>query len=341
MARLSPRERIQQQRQKIAANRSKGLKPYRFKNGITSFRILPAADTADEPTNAGDFSRRFGKTYLKSFDGQSFFGIGDRDITYGETDPIKELIFDAMRQAPDPETKEHYRKMLASPREIFCALILDDKDQSPTEPVLIELSEGAFDGILSQFEAWSDEDPDYDLASLANGHVFKCDKQGTGLDTKYTFTVTPKKAPLDPKILDKVIDLDAWIHSQFEDMETKALEFLGRLNGAAGITMPSNLIANASTPRIASNVTGQAQVKTQAQAPANNSSISSAAVTEILDEIDDEVPHLDPKTDDIVDAVVEEIVEEPVAAEPEPVAAAAAAAPAASDEIDDILASLQ
>jgi hypothetical protein len=343
---LTARERIQQQRQKIAANRSKGLKPYKWKGGTTSFRILPALDTAATPTNSGAFSRRYGKTYLKSFDGQNFFGIGDRDITYGESDPIKELIFDAMRQAPDPETRDHYRKMLSSPREIFCALILDDKDQSPTEPVLIEVSEGAFDGILSQFEAWTDEDPDYDIASLSNGHVFKCEKTGTGMDTKYTFTVTPKKAPLDAKILEKAIDLDAWIASQFEGLEQKALEFLGRLNGAAGIPMSANLLSAASQPRIASsNTVGSAQ----SAGATSNSSISPAAVTEILDDIDDEVPFLEPVEADIEDAVVEAVVEEPTpVAEPEPVAApepepvaSPVTAPAASDEIDDILASLQ
>lgn len=333
MSALTVRERIQQKRQGIAANKSKGLRPYKFKNGTTSFRILPAGDTKATPNSAGDFSRRYGKTYLKSFDGQNFFGIGDRDITYGETDPIRELIFDAMRQAPDPQTKEHYQKMLASPREVFCALILDDKDQPATDPVLIEMSETAFDGLLSQFEAWTEEDPDYDLASLTNGHVFKCEKVGTGLDTKYTFTVSPKKAPLNASILDKVIDLDAWIVSQFEGMETKALEFLGRMNGAAGITTNAAIASSAGTARIASSTA--------------SSSISPAAVTSVLE--DDEVPTFDkPEPEDAVfeaadlDEAVAEVAPEPTpAAKPAAKATTAVTAPADSNEIDDILAGLE
>ncbi len=350
MGAMTTRERIAAMRAGIAQNRSKGLRPYKFKGGTTSFRILPAADTKDTPTNSGAFDRRYGKTYLKSFDGQNFFGIGDRDITYGETDPIKELIFDAMRQAPDNETKEHYRKMLASPRHIFCALILDDKDQPATEPVLIEVSEGAFDGILSQFEAWTEADEDYDLASLENGHVFKCEKTGSGLDTKYTFTVTPKKAKLNPAILDKVIDLDAWIASQFEGLETKALEFLGRLNGAAGIALNAQLAASAATPRIAQSSSTTAA----AQAAAAK---GTSAVTSVIEEDDDATPPFDTDTTvedavfeeaDLADAVADVAPEpEPAPAKPAPAKAApakpapAATVPADSSEIDDILAGLE
>lgn len=351
MGAMTTRERIQAMRQGIAANKSKGLRPYKFKAGVTSFRILPAADTKATPDLAGDFSRRYGKTYLKSFDGQNFFGIGDRDITYGESDPIRELIFDAMRQAPDPETKKHYQQMLAGPRIIFAALILDDKDQPATEPVLIEVSETAFDGILSQFEAWTEEDPDYDLASLTNGHVFKCEKQGSGLDTKYTFTVSPKKAPLNASILDKTIDLDAFITSQFEGLETKALEFLGKLNGAAGITTNVGMIAAQQQPKIANAAGGTKP------AAASQSSVSASAVTVVED--DDDVLGGDGLPDSVAAPVEDAVFEEADLAEaaadltptptptptPAPTPAAkptpAAAAPADSSEIDDILAGLE
>lgn len=321
MSAMTARERILARRAGIAANRSKGLKPYKFKGGTTSFRILPLSTAPGEP-----FERKYGKTYLKSFDGQNFFGIGDRSITYDEpSDPIRELIFDAMRQAVDPETKEHYRKMLASTRYIFNALILDDKDQSPTDPVLIEVSEGAFDSVMAQFEVWCEDNPDYDLASLADGHVFKVEKSGQGLDTKYTFTATPKKAPLNEKILEKVIDLDAWIQSQFEGLEAKALEFLGRLNGAAGITTNAGLLTAAKST---------AQIATNATSSTTPSNVSTAAVTTVIDDEDTA------QVEVIEDAVIEDTPAADDTPVVEPETAQAAAAPADSNEIDDILASL-
>lgn len=327
MGAMTARERIEAKRKGIAANRSKGLRPYKFKNGKTSFRILPSADPS------ADWDRRYGKHYLKSFDGQNFFGIGDNEITYGKTDTVRELIFDAMRQAPDQDTKDHYRKMLASPRHIFGALILDDKDQPANEPVLIEVSEGAFDGILSQFEAWTDEDPDYDLASLANGHVFNCEKSGAGLDTKYVFTATPKKAPLNKAILEKAVDLDGWIQSQFEGLEQKALEFLGRLNGVAGIPMNSQLLSQARTPAITASPSASAAANSASNATTNTTA-NANTVTTVLDD------------EPIEDAVVEDVVDDTPAPAEEPVQTTVApTTPAASapdsSEIDDILAGLQ
>lgn len=299
---MSARDRVLARRSSIAANRSKGLKTYKFKAGVTKFRILPLSTDKTVP-----FERKFGKTYLKGFDGKSFFGIIDRSITYDEpSDPIRELIFDAMRQAPDEETKDHYKSMLAGTRYVFNALIIDDKDQSPTEPVLVEMSETAFDTILSQFVIWSEADPDYDLAALDTGHVFTVEKTGSGLDTRYTFQVTPQKMPLPEKILEKVIDLDAWIESQVEGLEAKALEFLGRVNGAVGIT--TTVPAGALTHHAPT--TDAPPAVAAAAAPA----MSAAAVTTLVEDIEDAE----------IEQIAEQVVSDPVAA-----AVAAAATPAA------------
>jgi len=327
---MSIKDRLAAKRGQIAAGKAKGLRPYKFKGGKTKFRIIPNVDPMQ------DWERRFGKTYLKSFDGNSFFAIGDKEITYGQTDPIREMLFDAMRQAPDQETKDHYYKMIAKPRIVFNALILDDKDQSPTEPVLIEVSESAFDTILAQFEAYTEMDPDYDLAGAKTGHIFTCEKTGSGLDTKYTFLATPQKAPLKDEIIAKGHDLDTWITSQFEGLEQKALEFLGRLNGAVGIT--TTIPGGALTASPAAQAAG-------AQAVANQAAgVSEAAVTTLVeDEVEDAV------VEEITPAAAEEspfeveVEAEPApAATPAPAAQPAAAAPAATEdsEIEDILAGL-
>lgn len=350
MTAMSARDRILAKRGAIAADRSKGLRAYKWRVGETKFRILPAKDTAATPKDAGVWDRKYGATFIKDFTGKTIMAIGDRDVTYGQRDPFREMLFDAMRAAPDEQTKEHYRKMLSNPRNIFCALILDDPNQQPSEPVLIEVSDNALDSILSQALTWSDEDPDYDAFSLENGHVFKCERVGTGpTDTRYTFTITPKKAPLPATILDKAIDLDAWIKSQFEGLEQKALEALQKLNAQAGInvTAPVLAITGGGTPQTpVSQIASQpapAQVQTAA-GTATVSQVSSAAVTSI---IDDDIPDFTAPV--IEDAVVIEDTP-PVAAptpaptpapEPAPVAAPApAAAPSDSSEIDDILAGL-
>lgn len=303
---MSSRDRVLARRNAIAANRSKGLKPYKFKAGVTKFRILPLSADKGEP-----FERKYGKTYLKSFDGKNFFGIIDRSITFDEpSDPIRDMIFDAMRQSPDDDTKKHFQSMLAGTRYVFNALILDDKDQSPTEPVLVEMSEGAFDTVMSQFLIWSEQDADYDLAALDTGHVFTVEKTGSGLDTRYTFQVTPAKMPLPEKILEKVIDLDAWIQSQIEGLEAKAIEFLGKVNGAVGITVTPPAVMVTASPA--------AQQAAAQQATAAQQNISAAAVTTVIEE--------DEKVEDAVVEPVDDMAE--IAA-----AIAAEAAPAATETV--------
>lgn len=345
MGALSVKDRLAAARGQIAANKSKGTRVYRWKPGKTVFRILPAKDGV--PLT---FSRTFGKMWLKSFDGQQKFSIGDRDITYGEADPIKDMIFQGMRLAPTEEVKEHYKEMLANTRSVFQALIISvngapDPDAPATQAQIVEVSETQFDNILAQFEQWADQNPEYDLAGKDTGHLFTCEKTGTGFDTKYNFLATPQKAPLKQEVIDAQHDIDAWIQGEFEGLEAKAIEFLGKLNGAAGITVAVNaglLRGNgANANSIAADPAAQAAADAAAQAAADQvvaaaTGMSAAAVTTVIDA----------EFEDVVEPAVESpFATEPAAATtPDPTpAVAAAAAPAASQssEIDDILAGLQ
>lgn len=322
MGALSIKERIAAKRGDIAASKSKGIRPYKFKAGKTLFRIIPAAD-------GSDWDRRFGKMWLKSFDNQQKFSIGDRDITYGEPDPIKDMIFRAMREATDTDVRDHYKEMLAATKVVFQVSVISvngaaDPDAPADKPQIVELSETQFDNILAQFENYTEMDEDYDLAGKESGHIFSCEKQGTGMDTKYTFLATPKQYPIGQELIDAQHDIDGWIKGEFEGLEAKAVEFLGRLNGAAGINVAVNaglLRDNGGNAQIAgpatttAATTDTAAVTTTAQ---TNTGMSSAAVTTVID------------------AEIEEI-EEVVA---EVVATPATAATSDTDEIDAILAGL-
>lgn len=323
MTAMTNRDRILAKRAAIAANRSKGLRSYKFKAGKTKLRILPMST---DPS--AEWDRPFGKTYLKTFDGKSFFGIVDRQVTYGEHDVIRDMIFDAMRQAPDEDTKKHYRDMLAGDRRVFNALILSgDPDQKPDEPVIIEVSETQFDTIMAQFLVWSEDDPDYDLAGLKTGHIFEVEKTGQGIDTKYVWQATPKQAPLSEKVVEKAHDLDAWIKAQVEGLEDQAIAFISRLNAAVGIE--TNVPTGTDRQLEASD-------SAKAKAAAGNkksAAISDKAVTEILDD------------EDVEDAAFEEVeaaeeTDAPDAAEPDDTPDEAPTGTTDDDELEAILAGL-
>jgi len=319
----SLKDRIAAKRGEIAAGRSKGIRPYKWKAGKTLFRIIPAKD-------GGDWDRRFGKMWLKSFDGQQKFSIGDRDITFGEPDPIKDMIFRAMREAPTEEIRDHYKEMLAATKRIFQVSILSvngapDPDAPADQPVIVEVSETQFDNILFQFETYLEMDEDCDLAGKDTGHVFTLQKDGTGYDTKYTFMATPKKHPISQDLIDKQHDLDAWIQGEFEGLEAKAIEFLGRLNGAAGITVAVNaglLRGNGANAQL-TGPTGATYAEPDQTVPASTpTGMSPAAVTKVID------------------AEVEEIDDTPVDAASDSAPAAASGSTDDTDDIDAILAGL-
>jgi hypothetical protein len=306
---LSIADRLAMRRGEIAQNKSKGLRPFKLPQGKTLFRIIPQKGYPDNiaPGTFG-VERRFGMTYLKSLDGKNIGSIGDRDITYGQSDPVRDMIFQAMREAPSQDVKDHYRGLLANPRIVFCALILNHpQSQNPQEPVLLEVSETAFDeGILAQAQVWADTG--VDVFDPTDGHVFQVEKSGTGIDTSYTWAVTPQKAPLGQAVLDKVIDLDGWVTSLFEGKEQRCFEALAKLNASAGLA----IAAPVATPQIAAPATAAApQLTAPAAAPAPAPAPAQPAAPTMV-------------THAVEDADFEEVEETPA-----PTAAAPAAAPAA------------
>lgn len=317
------KERLAAKKKTIADGRAATMRPYKFKAGKTSFRILPAAKAGDDSIFG---ERPFGMHYLKTLDEQNFCAIADRKVCYGEEDPIRNMVYAAVAElGGDADTKKHYLKMLASSKYLFNVLILDDKDQDPKQPVLIELSETAFDTILSQFETWADDNPEYDLAGQEEGHIFVCEKTGSGMQTKYNFTATPKKAPVSDAILEKAVDVDNWIEAKFAEGETRAVEFLEQLNGAVGITVASPSSSTQLTDQSSGNGTGTDNGK---------------VITNMTEDEDD----VDTGADTATDAEVEEQVEETVAEttdEPAGEVEAEDTASAESDDIDDILNSLK
>lgn len=267
MGALSIAERLAIRRGEVAQNKSKGLRPFKLPAGKTLFRIIPQPGYPNNMA-AGTMGveRRFGMTYLKSFDNKNIGSIGDKEITYGQDDPVRNMIFEAMRQAPSDDVKKHYREMLANPRIVFCALILNHPtSQKPDEPVLIEVSETAFDeGIMAQAQVWADTG--VDVFDPRDGHIFQVEKQGQGIDTTYTWAVTPQKAALGQTVLDKVIDLDGWLKSLFEGKEQRVFEALAKLNATAGLS----IAAPQSVPQLAGPTTSPtpASLPTPAAAPA-------------------------------------------------------------------------
>lgn len=205
-------ELLKQKRQQTADKRMGSKNAYKFKGGKTTIRILPGWRKDGDPT----FSHSFGQAFIKNMDKETLAVIGDRKITYGEDDPIRGLIQRAMGDAVTDAQREHYKEMLAKPRELVNALVLDDKEVDPSVAQVIDFSENMFDTILEQVELAGIAE---EFLDLEDGFNLIVSKTGTGFNTKYTFTFDRKSSAVNPSVMDTVVDLDAYVRSKFADTD--------------------------------------------------------------------------------------------------------------------------
>jgi hypothetical protein len=203
---------LKKKRQQTADKRMGSKNAYKFKGGVTTIRILPGWRKDGDAM----FSHPFGQAFIKNMDKETLAVIGDRKLTYGEDDPIRGLIQRAMGEAATDAQREHFKEMLAKPRELVNAIILDDREVNPNEAQVVDFSETQFDQILEQVELAGIAE---EFLDLDNGFNLKVSKTGTGFNTKYSFTFERKASKVDPAIMDTVIDLDAYVRSKFTDTD--------------------------------------------------------------------------------------------------------------------------
>jgi hypothetical protein len=203
---------INKKRQQTADKKMGMKNPYKFKGGVTTIRILPTWRKDGDKI----FYHEFGQAFIKNMNKETLAVIGDRRITFGEDDAIRGLIQRAMGDAATDAQREHYKEMLAKPRILVNALVLDDREVSPTEAQLVDFSETQFDQILEQVQLAGIADEFLDLAA---GFNLKVSKTGTKFTTKYTFTFDRKSSSIDPTVLDTLIDIDAYVRSKFADTD--------------------------------------------------------------------------------------------------------------------------
>jgi hypothetical protein len=203
---------LKQKRQKTADKRLGAVNAYKFKGGVTTIRILPGWRKDGDLT----FSHPFGQAFIKNMDKQTLAVIGDRRLTFGEDDTVRSIIQRALGEAATDAQREHYKDMLAKPRELVNALILDDREVDPKVPQLVDFSETQFDQILEQVDLAGISE---EFLDLNNGFNLKVSKSGTGFNTKYSFTFDRKSTPVDASVMENVIDIDSYIRSKFQDTE--------------------------------------------------------------------------------------------------------------------------
>lgn len=203
---------------KERANKDFKDRPVRPPEGKSIWRILPGWNSKDPMV----FFHAFGQHYIKNTDGKIRAVIGCNDRTYDKSCEICDMVGDAIKSAPDDETRKAIKDMNAGQTYLVNAVQVD-KDK--TKPVLLQFSKKLFEGSL--MDALSEYGAE--MLDLKEGNDIIITREGKGLDTKYTLTVRSqaKSTPIDDSVFSQVIDLDEYVKDDMESQKAKAIEAIG------------------------------------------------------------------------------------------------------------------
>lgn len=315
----SLRDKVNAQRQAIAAKQAQYERPYRFKVGKTMIRILPGTVTPD------DFSKPYGAHYIKNpADGKIIAVVGDAEICYGKVCPVREGISKLIQQfmeRGDEAGAKKIKEWLARDSYVVNAEIMGGVDtENKGKVVRIEFSRNQYDEILSLIDTVLITNPNFDMSE---GLAVMVERVGTGVtDTKYTWSAVPGNVPPPSRaILDQRADLAAYVDGKFGISVTKALTALSSLLGEDVTQTAIGSAIQQNAPQIAAQPTVQ-------------------SVTDVLQ--GDAIPDFDSSTATtaVVDADFEALANLEVTSATVEVKPTTAPAEPAKDEFADILAEL-
>ena len=210
--------------------KDKTIKP---QPGANRYIILPGwAKEAREV-----FYHEFGQHFIKNEAGEIQAVYPCLEATYGQPCPVCNGLAQAMKSAPDDATVEVLKEARGSKSFLFNVLALDTAEQAT--PQILEVRSTVFKGIIDAIEEWGEQ-----IFSDETPQILVVNREGKGLNTKYTVQVSPKKVKMPSNVLDKLHDLDEYVKQTNEEQERKAL---GAIRNVAGLLpAPAMGVASAS-----------------------------------------------------------------------------------------------
>ncbi|WKZ86253.1 hypothetical protein N5B55_04705 [Ralstonia pickettii] len=212
---------LMKQKKAALKTKEKTLKPT---PGSSRYVLLPGWRKGEEHVWFHEFGQHYIKNAAKEI--QAVYPCSDK--TYGKPCAICEGLNKAMRMTADDETVELLKEANAGQSFLFNVLALDG--DSPNEPAILEVRKSVFGQIVDLIEDWGGKlfDPD-------EPQIITINRDGKGLNTKYSVQVSPKTYPLPKGVLSKLHNLDEYVAQESEEQQRRAL---AAINSVAGLLPP-------------------------------------------------------------------------------------------------------
>lgn len=202
------------------AKRDKTVKPRPGKNRIV---LLQGWKEGEEHIWWHDFGQHFIKNAANEI--QAVYPCAD--ATHGSACPICDGLAAAAREVTDDATQEVLAEARASRTVLINALDLDG--DSPATPVIYEIKRSVFGAIVELIEEWGVE---------AFKKEIVINREGKGLNTKYTAQISPKSVDVSAATIAKINDLSEYVKQESAEQERRALGAITKVSGLLGSSTP-------------------------------------------------------------------------------------------------------
>lgn len=212
---------LMKQKKAALKTKEKTLKPT---PGSSRYVLLPGWRKGEEHVWFHEFGQHYIKNAAKEI--QAVYPCMEK--TYGKPCAICEGLNKAMRMTTDDDTVELLKEANAGQSFLFNVLALDG--DTPNEPAILEVRKSVFGQIVDLIEDWGGK-----LFDADEPQIITINRDGKGLNTKYSVQVSPKTYPLPKGVLTKLHNLDEYVSQESEEQQRRALS---AINSVAGLLPP-------------------------------------------------------------------------------------------------------
>lgn len=254
-------EKIQKKRQEL--QRTNINRPEKLASEKNLVRILP------EWSPTGDFSQNWGQHFIKDTTGNLKAVYVCTKTNFDEECPVCQAISEGMAMTSDEDILKALKDSRSSKRILVNALYLKGgKHEKPeTTPVVLDLPPTVWEAILTTAETFMAEG--VNVFDLDEGHNFVIEKTGSGMNTEYKVTPSPRSTKVN--VIGDMKDLAQWARQESEADKAKAVTSVRVIAGASAA-------AALSAPRIA-----------HGGGASNSARLSAVSVDDVIDADFDEI----------------------------------------------------
>lgn len=211
---------INQQRAKLQRNTSNRPEKISSEKNLVRFLVT------DE-----QLSQDWGQHFIKDQGGQLKAVYICTQTNFDEPCAVCEAIAQGAAMTSDEDLLKVLKEARSSKRILVNALYLKGgkHDNPESNPVVLDLPPSVWDSVLATAQAFMAEG--VNIFDPAEGHNFIIEKTGTGMNTEYKVTPSPKATKIDPAIVAKVKDLREWARQESEADKAKAVTSVRVITG--------------------------------------------------------------------------------------------------------------